>query len=79
VTLNDGRVLTAKVERPLGRTVENPLPAELLEAKFLNCASRVLAMDAAERLLVVLRGLDEAAGMHGVMAAMVPVHAMAAD
>jgi 2-methylcitrate dehydratase PrpD len=79
VTLTDGRVLTVKVDRPLGRTAENPLPQELLEAKFLNCASRVLPMDAAERLLGVLRGLDGVADMRGVMAAMVPSQALAAE
>ena len=41
-TLTDGRVLSAKVARPLGRGPENPLPTELLEAKFLNCATRAL-------------------------------------
>ena len=30
-------------------------PTELLEAKFLNCATRALPMEAAERLLAVLR------------------------
>ena len=66
VTLTDGRVLTAKVARPLGRGPENPLPMELLEAKFLNCAARALPMDAAERLLAMLRGLDAVADMRGV-------------
>ena len=56
VTLTDGRVLAAKVTRPLGRGPENPLPMELLEAKFLNCATRALPMGTAERLLATLRG-----------------------
>ena len=37
----------------------NPLPAELLEAKFLDCASRVLPEAKAQRLLTLLRGLEE--------------------
>ena len=36
-------------------------------------------MDAAERLLVVLRGLDGVADMRDVMTAMVPAHALAAE
>ena len=58
VTLKDGQVLTAKVARPLGRGPANPLPAELLEAKFLNCATRVLSGELAEKLLMTLRRLD---------------------
>ena len=54
-TLTHGRVLSAKVARPLGRGPEDPLPTELLEAKFLNCATRALTLEAAERLLATLR------------------------
>ena len=79
VTLTDGRVLAAKVARPLGRGPENPLPMELLEAKFLNCATRALPMGTAERLLVTLRGVGAVADMRGVMDAMVPAAALAAD
>jgi hypothetical protein len=79
VMLTDGRVLTAKVDRPLGRGPEHPLPVELLEAKFLNCASRALPMDAAERLLSMLRGLDGVADMRRLTDAMVPQAALAAD
>ncbi len=79
VTLTDGRVLTAKVARPLGRGPENPLTTELLEAKFLNCATRALPMDAAERLLAVLRRIDAAADIRHVTDAMVPATALAAD
>ena len=79
VTLTDGRVLTAKVARPLGRGPENPLPMELLEAKFLNCATRALPMDAAERLLAVLRGVDTVVDVRRVTDAMVPATALAAD
>jgi 2-methylcitrate dehydratase PrpD len=79
VALTDGRVLTAKVARPLGRGPENPLPRELLEAKFLNCAARALSMHAAEQLLTMLLGLDGAADMREVTSAMVPAAALAAD
>ncbi len=78
-TLTDGRVLTATVKRPLGRGPGNPLPMELLEAKFLNCAMRALSMEAAGTLLTVLREVDLAADVSAVMDAMVPVTALAAD
>jgi 2-methylcitrate dehydratase PrpD len=79
VALTDGRVLTAKVARPLGRGPENPLPVELLEAKFLNCATRALPMDAAERLLAMLRELEDVADLRAVTSAMLPATALAAD
>jgi hypothetical protein len=43
-------VLGAKVDRPLGRTAENPIGREALDAKFLDCASRVLTPSAAAAL-----------------------------
>jgi len=43
VTLSDGRTYTEKVDRPLGRTTDNPIAPEHLVAKFEDCASRVLA------------------------------------
>lgn len=47
VTLRGGQVHEAKVDRPLGRTSENPIPREQLDAKFVDCASRVLSPEAA--------------------------------
>jgi 2-methylcitrate dehydratase PrpD len=79
VTLTDGRALSAKVARPLGRGPENPLPIELLEAKFLNCAARVLPMEQAEKLLALLREVDAQGDMRSVTDAMVPATALAAD
>lgn len=58
VTLKDGRVLTKKVDRPLGRGPEVPLPVALLEAKFLDCAGRAISRQAAEGLLAALRAID---------------------
>ena len=43
ITLADGRTLSEKVDRPLGRTSDNPVAPEHLKAKFENCAARVLA------------------------------------
>ena len=79
VTLTDGRVLSAKVARPLGRGRTNPLPVELLEAKFLNCATRALPMRSAERLLAMLRALDEIGDLRRLTEAMASAVALAAD
>ena len=55
ITLTDGRAFSAKVDRPLGRTSENPIPLEQMKAKFENCAARVLAPEA---VAVVSRMID---------------------
>jgi 2-methylcitrate dehydratase PrpD len=73
VTLKDGRVVAAKVARPLGRGPENPLPAELLEAKFLNCAGRALGVDRADQLLEVLRRVDTVVDMREVTAGLATI------
>ncbi len=79
VTLTDGRALSAKVARPLGRGPENPLPPELLEAKFLNCAARALPIEQAETLLAMLRAVDAVHDMRRVTEAMLLAPALAAD
>src|SRR5262249_54227465 len=63
VTLKDGRVLSQSVSRPLGRGPDHPLPPALLDAKFLDCATRALPQASAERLLATLRELDAASDM----------------
>jgi 2-methylcitrate dehydratase PrpD len=47
VTLADGRSYSEKVDRPLGRSAENPIAPEHLAAKFENCASCILKPQAA--------------------------------
>lgn len=47
ITLKNGRSVSAKVDRPLGRTSGNPIASEQMQAKFLDCARRMLAPDAA--------------------------------
>jgi 2-methylcitrate dehydratase PrpD len=59
LTLTDGRTLFAKVDRPLGRTSEIPIPYEQLQAKFENCAGRVLAQDAVVKSLQLIDLMDK--------------------
>jgi hypothetical protein len=63
-------VLTQKVRQAMGRGSDDPLPAALLEAKFLDCASRVLSAGAARELLATLRRLEDVATLDSVTAAM---------
>jgi 2-methylcitrate dehydratase PrpD len=72
VTLKDGRVLSQRVGQAIGRGVANPLPAELLEAKFLDCASRALPAATAQRLLAMLRQLETVPVVSDVAQAMLP-------
>lgn len=58
ITTTDGRRLCAKVDRPLGRGPEKPLPRPRLEAKFLDCAARALEPSAAARALQLIDELD---------------------
>jgi 2-methylcitrate dehydratase PrpD len=79
VTLTDGRVLTRRVGSAIGRGSSDPLPVELLEAKFLDCASRVLPAGAARGLLTMLHGLENERRIADLTRAMLPPEAMAAE
>jgi 2-methylcitrate dehydratase PrpD len=58
IQTRDGRRLTAKVDRPLGRGPEKPLPRSRLEAKFLDCTRRALEPAAAQRALQMIDRFD---------------------
>src|SRR5262249_14836362 len=51
VTTTDGRRLVKVVDSALGRTSEQPLSRFALEAKYRDCAGRVLTPDAVDRSL----------------------------
>ncbi len=51
ITLTDGREYAARLEKPLGRTAQNPIALEQMKAKFANCALRVLAPNAVTEVL----------------------------
>jgi 2-methylcitrate dehydratase PrpD len=71
VTLRGGQVHEAKVDRPLGRTSENPIAREQLEAKFMDCAARVLAPETAEavcRKIWAFESLTSAAELTALLA-----------
>lgn len=58
VTLKDGTVLRQSVAAPLGRGPETPLPQEMLEAKFTDCARATLTDDGAAQVFALLMRLD---------------------
>ncbi|GGL80670.1 MmgE/PrpD family protein [Wenxinia marina] len=59
LTLADGRVLRHRVERPVGRDRNHPLPPGALHDKFRDCAGRTLGPVRAERLLSALVALPD--------------------
>jgi 2-methylcitrate dehydratase PrpD len=72
VTTIDGRRLTKAVDIALGRTSANPLPRTVLEAKYRDCAARVLDADAVARSLDLLANfekLDRVSALSDVLAA----------
>jgi 2-methylcitrate dehydratase PrpD len=58
VSLRGGRVLSGKVDQPLGRTSDNPLPASLLKEKFDNCARRALPAERTGALYSAIQGFE---------------------
>ncbi len=67
--MKDGRRFTEKAAKPYGRLPGHPLPAEKLEAKFLDCARRVLTPSAAENVLALVRQIDRVS-MRAILDAM---------
>lgn len=77
VTLNDGSVLSAKVDRALGRTTENPIPLDQLQAKFEDCASRVLAPHAVTAAMRMIDRLEEMKSVNDLTALLEPADQVA--
>jgi len=63
VTLKDGRTYSEKVDRPLGRTSDNPIAPEHLRSKFENCAVRVLTPQAASAVCRRIDSFEEAGSL----------------
>jgi 2-methylcitrate dehydratase PrpD len=72
IALKDGCVVSRRVNQPIGRDADHPLPQDLLEAKFMNCARRALSVDTARHLLSLLLRLDAVPRIIDLTAAMVP-------
>jgi 2-methylcitrate dehydratase PrpD len=64
VTLNDGRTLSTKIERPVGRRADNAIAHESLQAKFRSCARRVLSDEATAAALEKIERFETLSSMH---------------
>jgi 2-methylcitrate dehydratase PrpD len=58
IALRGGRVLSAKVDQPFGRTSVSPLPAGLLKEKFEDCATRMLPRERVAPLYSAIQGFE---------------------
>jgi len=59
VSLTSGEIYSTKVDRPLGRTTDDPIPHERMRGKFEDCALRVLTPQAMAAALGAIDRLEE--------------------
>lgn len=78
VTLKDGKTYSEKVDRPLGRTSDNPIAPEHMKAKFADCAARVLSPKAAAAVVRMVDGFDKVGSVRELTALLDPAQAGAA-
>ena len=67
ITFKDGRSIASRVMRPLGRTVENPIPPALLKAKFEDCAASVLPVAQVAKLSQALDQFETVSSVRDFM------------
>ena len=75
VTLKDGRAFSEKVDRPLGRTSDNPIAPEHMKAKFEDCATRVLSPKAAAAIVRMVDGFEKMSSVRELTALLDPAGA----
>ena len=68
VTLTDGRIVSTKTDQALGRSVDKPLPPDMLKAKFDNCAARALSTDNVARLSAAIQDFENAKDVREIAA-----------
>lgn len=82
ITLRNGKVLSARVDEPLGRTVDSVLPPERLKEKFDNCAALALSPQAAARVHEMIQNFENLKDVRELTAILAsgarPAHAAAA-
>jgi 2-methylcitrate dehydratase PrpD len=72
VTLTGGGTHTARVERPLGRASDNPIPPVEMRAKFEDCAGRVLSPRAASAAADGIESLGQLKSIRALTALLEP-------
>ena len=72
ITLTNGQTYSTKVDRPLGRASDDPIPAAQLKAKFENCAQRVLTPQAAAAAVRAIDAFENLESMRSFTALLEP-------
>ena len=67
-----GSTLGANVDRPLGRTAQNPIPFENLQEKFQDCAQRVVSAEAAAAAARLIASMETLAAVGELTALLEP-------
>ena len=68
MTLEEGTVLTQKVDQPFGRTSRNPLPPAQLKEKFVHCARRALPETQVMTLYDAIQRVEQSPNVREVIA-----------
>ena len=72
ITLKDGKTYSEKVDRPLGRTSDNPIADEHMKGKFEDCAARILSPKAVAEVVRAVDGLEKLASLRELTALLDP-------
>jgi 2-methylcitrate dehydratase PrpD len=72
VTTRDGRQIKAGASKALGRVPGEPLPDSMVDDKFLDCVSTIVAPLQAQRALDMLRGLEGVASVNDMTRELTP-------
>ena len=72
VTLTDGTTYAAKVDRPHGRTADDPIPFEQLQTKFEHCAKLVVSIESAAAASQMIAKLETIASIRDLTALLEP-------
>jgi len=79
ITLANGKTLTSRVQRPLGRTSANPVPQERMRGKFDDCCRLVLTADAVAQAWRVIDAFETEPGITRLMQCLTPAAKPAAS
>lgn len=79
ITLANGKTLTSRVQRPLGRTSANPVPPERMRGKFDDCCRRVLTADAVAQAWRVIDAFETEPDITRLMQCLTPAAKPAAS
>ena len=79
VTMADGRTFSAKVDKALGRTAQNPVPLDQLKIKFADCALRVLALEAVAAATLMIDAFENVDSMRDFTRLLEPAQRSAAS